>query len=63
MPRVSSEYSICRSQIGCTAWGAADGIRADFGQADMPDVTGFHHLGDGADVSSIGTFGSSRAGR
>ena len=27
----------------------ADGIGADLRQADVPDVTGLHHLGDGAD--------------
>ena len=29
--------------------GAADGVGADFGQADVPDVAGLDHVGDGAD--------------
>jgi len=42
--------------------GAANGVGADFRKTDMFDIAGLHHLGDGADLSSIGTAGSSRAG-
>ena len=49
MPRLISEYSICRSAIGCTACGAPDRLGADFRQPDVPDVAGLDHVGDGAD--------------
>ena len=49
MPRETREYSICRSATGWTACGAADGVGADLGQADVADVAGLDHLGDGAD--------------
>ena len=49
MPREISEYSICRSTIGCTACGAADRLGADLRQADVADVAGLHQVGDGAD--------------
>ena len=43
--------------------GAADGLRADLGEADVPDVAGSTSSAIAPTVSSIGTFGSSRAGR
>ncbi len=49
MPREISEYSICRSQIGCDGRGAADRLGADLGEADVADVAGLHQLGDRAD--------------
>jgi hypothetical protein len=39
-PRLIKEYSI---------WSAANGFRPHFGQADVADVPGLHHIGDGAD--------------
>ena len=49
MPRDSSEYSICRSLIGCTAAARRIGLGADLGEADVADVAGLDHLGDRAD--------------
>ena len=49
MPREISEYSICRSAIGCDRGGAADRLGADLGQADVADVAGLDQLGDRAD--------------
>ena len=43
--------------------GAADGLGADFGKADMPDQPAFTMSAMAPIVSSIGTSGSSRAGR
>ena len=36
---------------------AADGVGADLGQADMPDIAGLHHLGDAADRLLDGNAG------
>ena len=44
-----SEYSICRSAMGWTACGAADGLRPHFREADVAHVAGLDHVGDGAD--------------
>ena len=49
MPREISEYSICRSQIGCTARGAPQRLGAHLRKADMAHIAGLHHVGDGAD--------------
>ena len=48
-PRLTSEYSICRSAIGCTACARRIVSGADLGEADGADVAGLHQVGDGAD--------------
>jgi len=47
--RLNSEYSIWTSLIACTAWGAADGLGANLGQADGADVPGLDEFGDRSD--------------
>ena len=49
IPRERSEYSICRSEIGCTAVRTADRLGPDLGQSDVADVASVHHLADRAD--------------
>ena len=49
IPREISEYSICRSEIGCVCLRAADRLGADLGEADVADVARLDHLGDRAD--------------
>ena len=48
MPLEISEYSICRSLIGCTAEAWRDSVRSDFRQSDVAHITRFHHVGDHA---------------
>ena len=48
-PRETSEYSICRSAIGCDLWRARDRLDADLGEADVAHESRLHHVGDGAD--------------
>ena len=49
MPRLISEYSICRSTIGCTAAARRMVSVPDFRQPDVTDIAGAHHVGDRAD--------------
>ena len=56
MPRAISEYSICRSAIGCTRVRAANGVGADLRQSDMLDRSpAFTMSAMAPTVSSIGT--------
>ena len=48
-PREISEYSICRSPIGCTAAARRIVSGADLREADVAHVAGLHQLGDRAD--------------
>ena len=47
MPRETSEYSICRSAMGCTAWARRSVSGADLGKADLPHIARLDELGDG----------------
>ncbi len=62
-PRSRIEYSICRSAIGWTAW-ALRMVSAPTSDRPMCRTVPFSICSAMAPmVSSIGTFGSSRAGR
>ena len=49
MTRVNSEYSICSAAIGCTACARRMVLGRGLRQADVADVAGLYHVGDGAD--------------
>ena len=48
-PRLTSEYSICRSQIGCTACARRIVSTPTSESPIVADVAGLHHVGDRAD--------------
>jgi len=63
MPREMSRVLDLQVRYRVHGRGPPDGVGADLGQADVADIACLDHFGDGATVSSMGTFGSSRAGR
>ena len=58
--RHHSEYSLCSAVTGWTRVGAADRLRAGFGEAEVLDLARADQLLHAPATSSIGTFGSTR---